>query len=239
MSAATSTLIVQKLKNGLIVSCQASASSPLNRAGIIAALALVAEQQGAVGVRIDGSRNIRAVRRAVKIPIVGIEKQQALNSPVYITPTFESVRRVCRAGAEIVALDCTRRRRPQGQSLAAIMERTRREFPVTLMADVATLDEGLAAADLGADLISTTLHGYTEDSPDGREPAFHLLESLVRKTRVPIILEGRVQTPEQLRRAFGSGAHAVVVGTAITGVDWLIRRFVEATPRAKRRAHTA
>jgi N-acylglucosamine-6-phosphate 2-epimerase len=227
--------VVRKLKDGLIVSCQASDSSPLNRAGIIAALALVAEQQGAVGVRIDGPINIRAVRRTTTVPIVGIEKRRVAGCSVYITPTFAAIRRVSRAGADIVALDCTGRRRPKDERLDEIVQRAQRELTVPLMADVATLDEGLSAADLGADLISTTLHGYTETTANHCHPAFDLLKNLVRKTGLPVVLEGRVHTPGDLRRAFDLGAYAVVVGTAITNPEWLTRRFVEATPRARHR----
>ncbi len=227
--------LISELKHGLIVSCQASETSPLNRTGIIAALALVAQQQGAVGVRVDGSRNICRVRKAVSIPILGIEKQRISGYPVYITPTFASLRRVCRARADIIALDCSARRRPQGQPVAEIIERAKRELNIPLMADVATLDEGLRSADLGVDLISTTLHGYTGKTREEQGPAFNLLRSLVRKTRLPVVLEGRVRTPDQLKRAFDLGAYAVVVGTAITDPEWLTRRFVEATPGHKPR----
>jgi N-acylglucosamine-6-phosphate 2-epimerase len=224
---------IRKLKDGLIVSCQASESSPLNRAALISALALVAEQQGAVGVRINGSSNIRAVRRATSLPLIGIEKRRLPGCSVYITPTFAAVRRVFQAGADIVALDCTKRARPRGELLDEILERARRELKVRLMADVSTLDEGLAAADLGVDLISTTLHGYTQSTPNHGRPAFSLLRNLARKASVPVVLEGRVHTPDELRRAFDLGAYAVVVGTAITNVEWLTRRFVEATPGDK------
>lgn len=221
---------VAKIKNGLIVSCQAPESSPLGRSSVIAAMAWAAEQQGAAGVRINGSRNIRAVDRTISIPIIGIEKHQLEDYPVYITPTYASARRVCRAGAGILALDATDRPRPKGQSLGEMLPRVRREFKVAVMADIATVDEGLRAADLGVDLIATTLQGYTEQSPCMESPAFRLIKKLVQRVRVPIVLEGRVRTPEHVRRAFDLGAHAVVVGTAITGMEWLVRRFVEATP---------
>jgi N-acylglucosamine-6-phosphate 2-epimerase len=140
------------------------------------------------------------------------------------------VRRVCRAGAGIVALDATQRRRRKGQSLAEILARMRHEVRVAVMADIASFDEGLRAAELGVDVIATTLHGYTGTSQTGQTPAFGLLKKLVQNTRVPVILEGRVRTPDHLKRAFDLGAYAVVVGTAITGMEWLVRRFVEATP---------
>lgn len=225
---------ISKLKNGLIVSCQAPPHSPLNQPNIIAAMARVAEQRGAVGVRINGGRNIRAVCQSVDIALIGIEKQQFDESPVYITPTWESVRRVYRAGADIIALDCTDRPRPGGQSLAKTIQRAREQFNVPLMADIATLEEGLAAVDLGVDLVATTLYGYTEETKAWRGPGFTLLDNLVRQAKVPVIVEGRIHTPEQLRQAFELGAHAVVVGTAITNLDWLVQRFIEETPRKKK-----
>jgi N-acylglucosamine-6-phosphate 2-epimerase len=226
--------VIAKLKHGLIVSCQAADSSPLNEPKIIAALALAVQQQGAVGVRVNGSRNIGAVRKAVTIPIIGIEKRSLENFPVYITPTFASLRRVARAGADIVALDCTRRPRPKGQSLPEIIARARRESNAPLMADVATVSDGLQAADLGVDLIATTLYGYTEETLNARGPAFRLLRSLVRENRLPVVVEGRLHKPDDVKRAFDLGAFAVVVGAAITGVEWLVQRFAAATPRAER-----
>jgi putative N-acetylmannosamine-6-phosphate epimerase len=230
---------VHKLKNGLIVSCQASEFSPLNRPSLIAALALVAEQQGAVGVRVDGASNIRAVRKVTGLPIIGIEKRRLPECSVYITPTFAAVRRVAQAGADIIALDCTNRRRPQGELLREIVERAKLELKVPLMADVATLDEGIVAADLGVDIVATTLHGYTESTPNHRGPAFRLLRGLARRTQLPVVLEGRVHRPKELRHAFDLGAYAVVVGTAITNPEWLTRRFVEVTPGARHRTPAA
>lgn len=224
-----STSILQ-LKGGLIVSCQPRPHSALDRPNFVAAMAAVAEQQGAVGVRIRGARNIRAVHRAVGIPIVGIEKTNYPDSAVYITPTLESVRRIHRAGAEIIALDATERARPYNQSLARIIDESRTRLGALLMADVATVQQGLEAAKHGVNLISTTLYGYTEETQDCQGPGFDLLRRLVQEVDLPVILEGRVHEPEQVRKAFDLGAYAVVVGTAITDFEWLTRRFVEACP---------
>jgi len=221
---------VNAIRNGLVVSCQVPANSPLARPSIIAAMALAAEKQGAAGVRINGTTNISLTGKKVKVPIIGIEKIRVPSSPVYITPTFESLRRTCNAGADIVAMDFTARRRPGGEDLAGILERARRELDLVLMADVATLEEGLTAEQLGADLVGTTLFGYTEETSRRKGPAFALLRSLVRRLDVPIILEGGVRSPHDVRRAFDLGAHAVVVGNAITNMEWLTRWFVAATP---------
>jgi N-acylglucosamine-6-phosphate 2-epimerase len=225
--------VVHKLKDGLIVSCQASAGSPLNHPEIIAALAAAAEQEQAVGVRINGVADIRSVRERVRIPIIGIEKVHTEGCPVYITPTYACLERVVRAGADVVALDCTARPRPESESVEAIVRRARAELQIAIMADVATVEDGLSAAALGVDLVSTTLCGYTDESRNCSSPAFDLLDRLVREIKVPVVLEGRVHTPDDVRRAFDLGAYAVVVGTAITNVEWLTRRFVQAAPRGR------
>jgi len=223
---------LSRLKNGLIVSCQPRPGSALDHANFVAALAAVAEDQGAVALRIRGVRDIRAVRRAVHIPVVGIEKINDRTSQVYITPTLASVRRVHRAGAEIIAMDATHRPRPCCQSLAAIISAAKSSLNALFMADVATLRQGVEAARLGFDMVGTTLCGYTADTRNHRGPALDLARQLVREVDIPVILEGRVHEPDHVRKAFDVGVYAVVVGTAITDFEWLSRRFIEACPRA-------
>ena len=221
-----------QLKNGLVVSCQPRLNSTLDRASFVAAIAAVAEEQGAVAVRIRGTRDIRAVCRAVDIPVLGIEKINDSESEVYITPTLESVRRVYRAGADIIAMDATERPRPGRRSLAGIVAAVKDSFDVLLMADVATLRQGVEAAKLGFDMVGTTLCGYTKETGDCEGPAFKLARQLVREVDIPVILEGHVHEPDEVRKAFDLGVHAVVVGTAITDFEWLSRRFIEACPKA-------
>jgi N-acylglucosamine-6-phosphate 2-epimerase len=233
MSIAVVPGIVGKIKGGLIVSCQAAPDSPLNRPKTIAALAAAAEGQGAVGVRIDGAANIRAVRAAIEETIIGIEKLRAAGAPVYITPTLQSARRVIRAGADVVALDCTSRPRPKGEMLPQIITALKKRGNVVIMGDVATVEDGVAAKEMGVDLVATTLCGYTAETKDCAGPAFSLLRELTRKLGIPVVLEGRVRTPDDVRKAFDLGAHAVVVGTAITNVEWLVQSFAAAAPRAR------
>jgi N-acylglucosamine-6-phosphate 2-epimerase len=233
--------VLARWRGGLIVSCQAAAGSPLARPEIIAALALTAELNGAVGVRIDGPANVAAVRRVISIPILGIEKVIYGGFDVYITPTFAAAARVVRSGADLVALDGTLRPRPQGETLPKIIRRVREELQTPVVADVATEAEGLAAGEeYGADFISTTLSGYTAETRDKSGPDFELVERLSKRlAHAPVICEGRVRDPEDVRRAFDCGAFAVCVGTAITGVDWLVRQYVAATPVAKERREAA
>ena len=223
--------LVATWRGGLIVSCQAAAGSPLARPDVIAALAAAAELNGAVGVRVDGPTNIRAVRGAVRVPVLGIEKMNDDCSDVYITPTFESARRVAVSGADVIALDGTARPRPGGESLATIISRIKAEVGLPVMSDVSTFDEGVRAAEeFGADFVATTLSGYTPGTAGLDGPDFWLVERLAARLGVPVICEGRLRTPDDVRRAFQRGAFAVVVGTAITSVDWLVRRFHAATP---------
>jgi len=223
---------IESWRGGLIVSCQAPANSPLNKPETIAAFAETAAVGGAVGVRIDAPENIRAVRKRVNVPVLGIYKMVFNSSDVYITPTFAAAREIVEAGADIIALDATRRARPGGETLETLVARVRAELKQPVMADVSLFDEGLYAAEmLGVDLISTTLSGYTAETKSLFEPDFELVERLAKKLTLPIVCEGRLRSTDDVRRAFDCGAFAVVVGGAITGIDSLVQKFVGATPR--------
>lgn len=224
-------MLIEHLRGGLIVSCQAPADSPLNDPHVISAMALTAEQQGAVGVRLNGPAHISAARSRIKIPIIGIEKVVTPNSEVYITPTFAVAEQVVRSGADLIALDATRRERPGQEKIEALIRRLREELKISVIADVATFEEGLFAADCGADIVATTLCGYTRDTAGTQLPAFELLEKLASRLDVPVICEGGIASPENCRHAFECGAFAVVVGTAITGITQLIKNFIAVAPR--------
>ena len=219
----------QRLQGGLIVSCQALPDSPLRDSRIIAALARCAERGGAVGVRIDGPEDIEAVRRIVSVPIVGLYKV-ARDRPVYITPTFEDARAVARAGADIIAVQATRERATDrgAEPLAELIARIHATLRLPVMADVSTLDEGRAAAASGADLVATTMAGYTSHSRHLRGPDLKLIRELAGVAAVPIVAEGRITTPEDAAAARRAGAFAVVVGRAITMPDEITARFVSA-----------
>ena len=222
--------VLGRLQGGLIVSCQAREGHPLHNPHIIAALARAAEAGGAAGVRINGESDIAAVSVFVTVPIIGIRKMWVEDFPVYITPTFEDASAVAAAGAEVIALDATHRERPGGESIEELIPRIHRELGRPVMADISTLREGEQAAALGADLVATTLSGYTTGTPpDG--PDLELVRKLARSLKVPVVAEGRYRTPEQVREAFQAGASAVVVGRAITDALAITRQFVEATPR--------
>lgn len=224
--------LLESLRGRLIVSCQAAAPSPLRRSDIIAALAEAAALGGAAGVRIDGPEDVAATRARVRLPIIGLFKQRT-GSPVYITPTFEAARAVAAAGADIVAVQATRERQTHAEALAPLIERIHRECGVLLMADVSTRDEGVAAEAAGADVVATTMAGYTPHSRQMAGPDLRLVEELADALTVPVIAEGRIQTPEDAAAARRAGAWAVVVGRAITMPEAITERFVKAIADAR------
>lgn len=212
-------------KRGIIVSCQARVDNPLHGPAFMGAMALAARDGGAVGIRANGPEDIAAVK-AAGLPVLGIYKILSDSSPVYITPNFDAARAIVAAGADVVALDCTLRPR-NGEEPTVLIRRIRDELGVEVFADVSVLDEGLAAADAGATYVGTTLSGYTEATgPKPEAPDVALVEALARRISLPVIAEGRYNTPELVRRAFEAGAHAVVVGTMITNPREITRRFV-------------
>lgn len=225
---AARTAILQALRHGLIVSCQADPADPLGDPAILAALAASAERGGAVAIRARGVEAIRTVTAAVRVPIVGLTKDHHPGSPVYITPTREAVVACIATGAPIVALDATARHRPDGVPLAEIVRFVRATSDVLLMADIATLAEGEAAAALGFDLIATTLSGYTTEDPPSPEPDLGLVAALAARLDTPIVAEGRITTPAQAAEALRCGAWAVCVGKAIAEPRFIAERFVQA-----------
>jgi N-acylglucosamine-6-phosphate 2-epimerase len=186
---------------------------------------------GAVGVRIEGLARIAAVRAAVDVPIVGIVKRRHAGFEPYITSTVDEVGGAAAAGAALVAFDATRRARHGGASVADLT-RAAHARGTLAMADCATLEDVEDAAAAGADVVATTLAGYTPSTHGRALPALDLVTAAV--SRHPfVVCEGGIGTPEAARAAFAAGAAAIVVGTAITNVDALVRRFAAAAPRAR------
>jgi N-acylglucosamine-6-phosphate 2-epimerase len=217
--------------SGLIVSVQAPEGSPLRDPDVIAAMAEASLRNGASGVRLESPEHIGAVRRRCPDAlIVGLWKRTYPDSSVYITPGWEEIRAVWGAGADVVALDATERQRPGGEDLEQLINRARRELGASLMADVDSVANGLRAATLGCDWVGTTLYGYTEATAASHPPAWALLPQLKQQlpAAVSLICEGGIASPQQARQALDAGADAVVVGTAITGVDLQVAAYVKA-----------
>ena len=213
------------LPKGLIVSCQARADNPLHGPVFMGAMALAARDGGAKGLRANGPEDIRAVKGA-DLPVIGIHKVFSDEYPVYITPDFDAAAAIVEAGAEIVALDCTPRPR-NGEKPEILIRRIREELKAEVFADISTFEEGVAAADWGATYVSSTLSGYTDyTEPKPEFPDLDLLEKLAQRLSVPVVAEGRYNTPEWVKRGFEAGAHAVVVGTMITNPREITKMFV-------------
>ena len=219
--------IIKTIKNGLIVSCQARPGNPLKSPDIMAAMALAAEKGGAVAIRADGPRDISAIKRLVHIPVIGIYKTEPSPDIPYITPDFEHAKAIADLGVEIIAIDATLRYRPNGVDVAELIKRIKEELNVLVMADIATFEEGVAAAKAGADIVATTLSGYTTYSPFKEEPDLELVKKLKEAINVPIIAEGRYNSPESLREGMDAGAHAVVIGKSITNITFSTERFIK------------
>ncbi len=221
--------IVNRLKNKVVVSVQAMPNEPLYEESCINAMIKSVVKGGAGALRVAGVRDVKNAKAIADVPVIGITKPKVIPANfkeiVYITPTLEDVISLVEAGADVVAFDGTLRKRetPISEIIKYIHINNR-----VAMADIATLEEGIEAAKAGADIISTTLAGYTMESLNSPEgPDFPLLEALVEKTKVPVILEGRIWLPEEVDRAFKIGAHAVVIGSAITRPQLITKRFVQ------------
>ena len=221
--------VLARLRGGLIVSVQAEVDSPLNAPETIALLSRVAAANGAAGVRIEGLARLGAVRRSVDVPIVGIVKRAYPGFEPYITASDREIAEVVAAGVEIVAFDATGRARPDGRDVGAVVAAIRRRGGLA-MADCATAADVRAAAAAGAEIVATTLCGYTEQTRGHALPALDLVRACASSGAFAIC-EGGVASPDDVRAAFAAGADAVVVGTAIANVDVLVRRFAAATPR--------
>ena len=219
---------IAPLQNGLVVSCQAPAQSPLHDPQMIAAMAQASVMNGAVGVRIDSPEHVQAVRDRVDVPIIGLWKQQFPDSDVYITPQFSHAQAIAAAGADIIAIDATSRRRPDDEQMATLIQQIHKELDKPVMADIDTLDGAIAAAAAGADIVGTTLFGYTAATQHCTPPGLDLLHEMAANLTVPVICEGGIASPAMANQALALGAYAVVVGTAITGIDLQVKSYVSA-----------
>lgn len=227
------------VRGGLTVSCQAYPGEAMRDPRTMSQVARACVSGGARAIRAQGVDDLTAIRAEVDVPLIGLVK--AGDDPVFITPTLEHARAVARTGADVVAVDGTRRPRPDGSSLADVVEAVHAEFPgVLVMADCGSLPDALAAEQAGADVIGTTLAGYTGERPRTDGPDLDLVRDVVAVVHRPVVVEGRVHTPAHAAAALALGAHAVCVGTAITHPSTITSWFAHALdtgrqePRAPR-----
>lgn len=221
--------ILQQLKGGLVVSCQALETEPLHSSYIMGRMAYAAMEGGAVGIRANTPEDIREIRKTVSLPIIGLLKRVYEGTDVYITPTMQEVDALMEAEPDIIAIDATDRMRAGGVTIAELFPKIREKYPDMLfMADCSTFEDALRAQELGFDVAGTTLCGYTAETAGTEIPCYELLRRMCCELRIPVIAEGGIWERAQLQEAFGCGIHAAVVGTAITRPREITRRFVEA-----------
>ncbi len=221
--------VIDQIKNGLIVSCQALENEPLHSSFIMARMAYAAKLGGAVGIRANTVEDITEIKKVVDLPIIGIIKKNYDDSDVCITPTMKEVEALVACGVDIIAMDATKRIRPDGLALEVFFKAVKEEYSEQLfMADCSTYEEGMHAVQMGFDLIATTLNGYTTYTEGASLPNYDLIQRLVADADKPIIAEGGIWTPEQVTQVFEKGVTSVVVGTAITRPMEITKRYVKA-----------
>jgi N-acylglucosamine-6-phosphate 2-epimerase len=219
--------MINNIKGRLIVSCQALEDEPLHSSFIMGKMAKAAQEGGAVAIRAQGVQDIIEIKQVTGLPVIGIIKRNYKESDVYITPTQLEVDELISTGCEMIALDATKRKRPHAESLEDLIKYIH-QHNVLVMADVSTYDEAIMAQSLQADCVSTTLCGYTTYSKQFAGPDFELIKRLAEDLKIPLIAEGKINTPEELAHVFKLGAYSAVVGGAITRPQQITKRFVNA-----------
>ncbi len=225
--------VMKQIEKKLVVSCQALAHEPLFGSHIMMRMAAAAVEGGASAIRANTPQDIKAIKETVSVPVIGLYKQDYEGYDVYITPTMKEVREVAEAGAEIIAVDATNRIHPGKVTTAEFIEQIKKQLPdILIMADISTLEEGIAAEQMGVHMLSTTLSGYTPYSKQMDSFNFELLEELLKVVQIPVIAEGRVQTPQEAAACLQKGAYSVVVGSAITRPQEITKSFAVAVQQA-------
>jgi N-acylglucosamine-6-phosphate 2-epimerase len=220
--------IFQSLRGRVIVSCQAAAGDPLDHLDTLTRMAASVLRGGAGGLRAEGVERIEAFRKITELPLIGLIKTYDAHGEVYITPDFASACAVSEAGADIIALDSTRRRLQEAEPWPELIRRIHEELGRPVCADIATIDDAVAAQSAGADAVASTLFGYTSETARGRTVSWTLIEELVARMTIPVIVEGHITEPDEVRKALEMGANSVVVGSAITRPENITARFVRA-----------
>ena len=216
--------IVKKLKGSLIASCQPIPGGPLDFSSFILASAKASIIGGAKGLRIEGFRNLKIIKKNLNLPVIGIKKRVSKSYPIIITPLLSDVEKLSELGAEIIAFDSTLRERPY--SVGSLISKIHSCKKIA-MADCSTIKDAINAIENGVDILSTTLSGYTSEKLPSKNPDFKLLNQLIKKFKVPVIAEGRFNTPIFYKKAINLGAHAVVVGTALNRIELITKSFLD------------
>ncbi|MCI9061198.1 MULTISPECIES: N-acetylmannosamine-6-phosphate 2-epimerase [Romboutsia] len=215
------------IKNKLIVSCQALEDEPLHSSFIMGRMANAAKEGGAVAIRAQGVDDIIEIKKATSLPVIGIIKRSYDDSEIYITPTKKEIDELLESGCEMIALDATNRKRPKDESLQELISYIKSKG-ILVMADISNYEEAIISAKLGVDCVSTTLAGYTSYTECLEGPNLELIKMLVKDLDIPVIAEGKINTPEDLKNVYEAGVYSAVVGSAITRPQLITKKFVNA-----------
>ena len=219
--------IFNQIKGKLIVSCQALEDEPLYSSFIMGKMALAATQAGAGGIRANTISDIKEIKKNTNLPIIGIIKRNYGNCNVYITPTIKEVDELVEEGVDIIAIDSTRRHRPDNVELEYFVKNIKEKYPNQIvMGDISNVDEAVYSEKIGIDIVGTTLSGYT-DYTKGDNP-LNTLQEVLKAVKIPVIAEGNLDTPEKAKKSIQMGALAVVVGGAITRPKQIAEKFIKA-----------
>ncbi len=219
--------MLNEVKGKLIVSCQALPEEPLHSPFIMGRMARAAKEGGAAAIRAQGMEDIEEIASVVGLPIIGLVKRIYTDSPIYITATHREVEELLSTTCAMIALDMTNRRRPQGEKLGELIKLAHGHGRLVL-ADISTAAEGIGAAALGADALSTTMSGYTPYSRQLSGPDVELIRELAAEVNIPVFGEGRINTPEDIKLVMEAGAYAPIVGSAITRPQLITAKFAAA-----------
>lgn len=217
--------MLNQIKGKLIVSCQALPDEPLHSSFIMGRMALAAKQGGASGIRAQSVEDIREIMTVVDLPVIGIIKRNYDDSEIYITPTQKEVKELLETQCQMIAIDATNRKRPNDENMKDLLDLIHQGGRLA-MADISTYEEAVNAEKMGFDVISTTLCGYTPYSPNYEGPNLELIGQLVQDLHIPVIAEGKINHPDDLKAVLKAGAYAAVVGGAITRPQLITKKFV-------------
>lgn len=220
--------ILDAVKGSIIVSCQALPDEPLycEQMSLMPFMAKAAQMAGSKCIRTSSVRDVTAIKEATGLPVIGLVKRRYDGYEPYITPTMQEIDELVAAESDIIALDCTFMKRPNGETINDFLKSIREKYPdIALMADISTFEEGINAWECGVNIVGTTMSGYTPHSVKVDGPDYELASKLVEALPVPVIAEGKIHYPDQAKKMLSLGVHAVVVGGAITRPLEIAQRF--------------
>lgn len=223
--------LLEDIRHSLIISCQALPGEPLycEEMSLMPFMAKAAQMAGSRCIRTSSTRDVAAIKEATGLPVIGLIKRPYEGYDAYITPTMREIKELVEVESDVIALDCTMRKRGDGTTINEFLSQIREKYPdISLMADISTLQEGINAWKAGVDMVGTTMSGYTPYSPQLQKPDFDLVRALVRDIPIPVIAEGKIHYPEQAKQMLELGAYAVVVGGAVTRPLEIAQRFYQA-----------